>query len=174
MSASTSKWVARIIYMGLGFLAGILFHVFLQEKNLPIQNNATLTLEDVDDRFLIVAEKQKAMLREVVRNEIAMQFSLLNAEKTNLYSNEKTGDSKNNPANNPQNVAVFYESADRVLTNVISSGGFTADSASDFLNHLHKLPINQQLELRAKQLDSFNQGLIGSYLSPEEVIAQNK
>lgn len=174
MRLLTSDWINKIIFIGFGFLLGTQFHILFQNAEIPLQNNTGFSLQDVDSRILATMDGQKAVLKETIRTEIATQFDLLDFSKVNTPSDEKNMGAKKPVKETLEEVNISYDSASNTLTDALASGGFSQESATDFVNNLNNLPIDKQLELRAKHMDAFNRGLISSPLTPEQIMIQNK
>lgn len=127
-----------------------------------------------DERTIALLNEQRnltrAMLNEELDSHINEFKSLLITNQTDFANIGQAGVKTGSVTSEKDREA--YQIADHILDDVIANGGFDVGTAVAFMEKLNTLPVDQQVELRARHLDAANKGLISSSLTPEEVLMQ--
>ncbi len=170
-----SSWIRYVHYsllLGGGFAAGLFWG-----WNPGSNAGATVSLTpefvacDHDVNLTSLLNEQRGLIHSEVQLQIAEQlngFKIVSQDQLNHVNAVPKGFS----GNDAPVATKEFSAASSSLADAIASGGFDANSAAEFLGRLNRLPPEEQFELRAKQMDAFNKGLISSPLSPEEIVMQ--
>ena len=172
MALSASAWISGVVCLGLGIVIGTQLEEVQPSQAAPPTTLQVMPSHDADSRHLQAwGEQYEAVLTRAVREEIALQ---LQDFKTQALSSGESGQGERRPVSDTpvaQQDETFYQ-ASSLMDEAIAVGELDAASARALVDYLHRLPVEQQTALRAKQVDAFNRGLISSPLSPEEIMAQ--
>lgn len=164
-------WLSRIFHVGFGVLIGV---GLLWSWSFQKPNPVDYPLE-IDHKFNYDQAKNEIDISktvvQAVREEMTAQLALfkLNSQQDCLkIAVDK--DEQNNYNSNTEKHDVIYSAANHKLDEVISSGGFDAASAKEFLDQLSALPPDKAFELRLKHVQAINDGSISSPITPEQAL----
>lgn len=168
--------IKSVLCVIVGFFIGFLvssYWIFGSSRS-QVEVHQEVSEHYTGSDIAISSAELKVLIGDVVRTEIASQLSMYydNGQLENITKATEANSKRFNDIEGNKRIELAYESAGKVLDDITSSGGFDADSAKEFIDHLNTLPHDKAMELRAKHMDAVNRGLISSPYPPEEFLKQ--
>ena len=156
--------------MTIGIAFGFLVSAYLNDTGKNVTDrNYSIVNEKQEGKYLISEHELRAIISDVVRNELRAQLQHQEKMKdAQGIGEQQVAGGKGTLANvSPEKIERSYKDAEKALDDVVAMGGFDAYSAKNFIEHLKTLPRDKEMELRARHMDAVNKGLVSSPYPPE-------